>query len=281
MSAPSPVLTWTAVDGTVTVLDGSAGIWWRKGPIGLQAPGPTHTIDDYTAFDGGVLVNRRRSVRGIVLPIYLIHATRVQTLMSQLATMLQGPGKLQYSDGTDTRELRQVIYEAGIDGSGIANKLQRLLAVSLIALDPWWYGPAASQILSTDAPTAFDAALSFDSVLPFDGGGSTAVLVLGDIEAYPVFTVTGPVTTLVAGSGGLSWAIASPLGASDTLVVDHRPSSRGPRKNGGTVDWSLLTQASRLFPLAQGAAVAVTTGATGTTGATQLVMSYEPRYLTP
>lgn len=281
MSAASPVLTWTAADGSVTVLDGSTGIWWRKGPIGLQAPGPSNTIDDYASFDGGVLVNRRRSVRAFVLPIYLRHATRVQTLMSQLATMLQGPGKLQYSDGTDTRELRQVIYEAGIDGSGTANKLQRLLAVSLVALDPWWYGPPASQVLSTATSTAFDAAISFDSALPFDGGGAIAVVVAGDVEAYPVFTVIGPATTLVVTSGGFAWSIASPLGASDTLVVDHRPSSRGPRKNGGAVNWSLLSESSRLFPLQQGPATTVITGATGTTGATQLIMSYEPRYLTP
>lgn len=280
MSAASPVLTWTAADGTVTVLDGSAGIWWRKGPIGLQAPPPTNIIDDYTSFDGGVLVNRRRGVRGFVLPIYLKHATRVQTLMSQLATILQGPGKLQYSDGTDTRELRQVIYEAGIDGSGTANKLQRLLAVSMLALDPWWYGPANSQALSTAAATAFDAAISFDAAIPFDGGAAVGVTVVGDTDAYPVITVQGPATSLVGTCNGLTWALAVTLGASDVLVVDHRPGSRGPRLNGGGVDWSLLIEASRLWTLPAGVA-SVIVGIAGTSGATSIVMSWEPRYLTP
>lgn len=280
MTAASPVLTWTAADGTVTVLDGSAGIWWRKGPIGLQAPDPTNTIDDYTSFDGGVLVNRRRSVRALILPIYLIHATRVQTVMSKLAAMLQGPGTLQYADGTDTRMLKQVIYEAGIDGSGIANKLQRMLAVSMIALDPWWYGPANSQALSTGAVTAFDAAISFDAAIPFDGGVGAGVTVLGDAEAYPVITVIGPATTLTVSANGLSWSIAVALLSTDTLVVDHRPGSRGPRLNGGAVDWSLLTEASRLWTLPAGS-TSVVSGIVGGTGATSIIMAWEPRYLTP
>ena len=64
------------------------------------------------------------------------------------------------------------------------------------------------------------------------------------------------------------------------MVIDHRPSSRGPRKNGGVVDWSLITEDSRLFPLAQGT-TAIGTGATGMTGATKIVMAFDGRYLTP
>lgn len=275
-------LTWTDAAGVSTVLDGSAGIYVLVDPIGLEAPNPALSIDDYISFDGGVLVNRRRPARSIALKLRLEHPTRIEITVAALAAMLQGPGTLTYSDTVQSRTLRQVIYEAGLDGSGESvAAIRRIVVVSLLALDPWWYGPAASQVLPTAAPTGFDAALSFDSTLPFDGGGSVAVPVAGDVDAYPVFTVIGPTTTLVVSSGGLAWQVASPLGASDTLVVDHRPSSRGPRKNGGAVDWSLLSQASRLFPLARGAAVTVITGATGTTAATQLIMSYEPRYLTP
>lgn len=273
-------MTWTDVDGNATVLDGSAGIILRDEPIGLEAPNPSDTIDALVAFDGGVLTNRRRPVRSIALGLFLEHATRVETVVAQLAVMLQGPGTLRWADDVNTRTLRQVIYEGGLDGSGVVTPFERSMVVSLIALDPWWYGTAVSQILSTGAVTAFDAAIAFSSVTPFDGGGSMAVTVTGDAEAYPVFTITGPATTLTVGSGGFAWQIASALGASDTLVVDHRPTSRGPRMNGGAVDWSLLTESSRLWPLAQGL-TAIITGATGTTGATRVLMAWEPRYLTP
>lgn len=273
-------LTWTDAAGTATVFDGSDGISMLVNPVGLEAPNPTNTIDPLVAFNGGVLVNRSRPVRSIALALYVEHATRVETAVAELASMLQGPGTLVYADDVQSRTLRQVIYETGIDGSGPGNLLARSLVVSLLALDPWWYGPAVSQLLPTVAVTGFDAAIAFDSVTPFDGGGSVAVAVTGDVEAYPVFTVAGPATTLTVGSGGFAWQISSTLTSSDTLVVDHRPSSRGPRKNGGAVDWSLLTETSRLWPLAQGL-TPVITGATGTTGATSVVMSWEPKYLTP
>lgn len=275
------VMTWTAANGTSTIIsDGSAGITLRADPVGLEAPNPTNTIDDYIAFDGGVLVNRRRPVRSVALGLYLEHATRVETVVAQVASMLQGPGELEWDDGVNTRSLRQVIYEGGLDGSGDVNLLQRSMVVSLLALDPWWYGPANSTALSVASPTAFDAAIPFDDVIPFDGGASAPVSVVGDTDAYPVITVTGPATTLTVGSGGLSWSINSALIAGDVLVVDHRPGSRGPRKNGGLVDWTLLTQASRLFALAPGT-TSVISGSTGSTGATTITMQYEPRYLTP
>lgn len=275
------VMTWTDADGNATVIsDGSAGITLRANPIGLEAPNPTNVVDDYIAFDGGVLVNRRRPVRSVALGLYLEHATRVETVVAEVASMLQGPGELEWADGTNTRSLRQVIYEGGLDGSGDVNLLQRSMVVSLLALDPWWYGPATSEALSVASPTAFDAAVSFDAVLPFDGGAAAPVTVLGDTEAYPVITVTGPATTLTVGSGGLSWSINAALIAGDVLVVDHRPGSRGPSLNGGLVDWSLLTQASRLFTLAPGT-TSVISGSTGSSGATTITLEYEPRYLTP
>lgn len=276
------VLTWRDANSVATVLSEANGYKVLRPAMGLGAAAPQNNIENYVAFDGAALTNRRRGTLPVLLPVLVRDAARAQTLIAALAKMLQGPGQLEYADGTNTRYLKSVIYEGGLDGNmaDAVNPLWRKVAVSLLALDPWWYGPATSQVLSTASPTTFDAAVSFDSVLPFDGGGSTAVPILGDTEIYPVFSVTGPATTLVVSSGGFGWAIASPLGGGDTLVVDHRPSSRGPRKNGGAVDWSLLTQSSRLFPVAQGT-TAVITGATGTTGATVLVMSYDPRYLTP
>lgn len=273
-------LTWIDAAGTATVLDGSAGILLQADPVGLEAPNPTNTIDEYAVFDGGVLANRRHPVRAIALGLYLEHATRVETVTSGLAQMLQGPGQLRWSDDVNTRTLRQVIYEAGLDGGGVSNLLEATRVVSLLALDPWWYGTAQSQILSVGAVTAFDDALAFDSVTAFDGGGTVAVPVLGDVESFPVFTITGPADTLVIGSGGFAWQLAAPLVAGDTMVIDHRPSSRGPRKNYGPVDWSLITENSRLWPLVNGL-TAIISGATGTTGATAIVMAYEPRYLTP
>lgn len=262
------------------MLDGSTGVTMLDDPVGLESASPTNRIDRYMAFDGGVLVDRRHPVRSIALPLFVEHATRIETAVAALATMLQGPGQLVYADDVNVRTLRKVIYETGIDGSGITTMTQRSLVVSLIALDPWFYGPAQSQSLAVATATAFDAAVTFSAVLPFDGGGTVGVVITGDAEVYPVITVTGPATTLTVGAGGITWATAVALLAGDTLVVDHRPGTRGPAKNGGVIDWSLLSEASRLWTLPVGTQ-SVISGATGSSGATSIVVAWEPRWLTP
>jgi hypothetical protein len=161
-------LTWIASDGTRTNLsDGSAGIIARHAPIGLEAPVPVNTIDE-ALFDGAVLVQRRKTSRSIAIGFFLEHKTRVETPIAVLARLLQGPGTLEWRDDVNVRTLTQVIYEAGIDGSGDVNLWQRSLVASLIALDPWWYGTQQSQLLVISAPTLFDAALEDPLIHDFE-----------------------------------------------------------------------------------------------------------------
>ena len=275
-------MTWIdAAGGETNISDGSAGITLLDNPVGLEVPTPTNNIDEYAAFDGGVIINRRRPVRQIALAVYIEHATRVETMIEQVASMFQGPGQLRWTDGLQSRTLKQVIYEGGLDGSGIFTLRERVPVISLLALDPWWYGAQQSTVIPFAAPTSFDAALAFSSLFPFDGGGSVAVPIDGDGDVWPTFTVTGPETTLTIGSGGITWQLAAPLAAGHTIVVDHRPGSRGPSLDGAPIDWSLLTEASRLFALAAGTGTSVIIGASGTTGASTVTMTWEPRHLTP
>lgn len=275
-------LTWTDVNGATTALDGSTGIRVTRGALGLDVPPMTNVADPYVTFDGSALISRRRNARQIALPLYVKHASRAQTPLAALAVAFQGPGRLRYADGTVDVELRNVIYDGGLSGdqSRVVSKSWRRVVASLLALDPWWYGAAQTQALSTATPTTFDAAIGFSTAIPFDGGSSQSVIVAGAGEAFPVITVNGPMTTLTVTTGGLGWSIASALGSSDVLVVDTRPGSRGPRLNGAAVDWSLLTEASRLWTLQPGTN-SIVAGATGTSGASAIAMTWEPRYLTP
>lgn len=275
-------LTWTDADGATTDLVRSQGLLIERGPIGLDTPPVDNILSPFIVGDGSALTNRRRTPRQIILPFHLEHGTRVQTRVAQLARMLQGPGTLTWSDATNTRTLKRVIYDAGLGGdlSKPASPVWRKAIVSLLALDPWWYGPTESQSLTIAAPTAFDAAIPFDSAIPFDGGASSSISIDGDAEAYPVFTVTGPADTLVVTDGVLAWQLAAALGAGQTLIVDTRPGTRGPRLSTGSVDWSLLTGASRLWSLST-STTSITASVTGSTGATSVIVQWEPRWLTP
>lgn len=279
------VLTWTSATGTVIAFNAHGGIGYTmiRGALGLDAPPTQNTVDPYITFDGSALISRRRNARSVALPLLIKHATRAQTLVSALASALAAGGTLQYADGTVTYTLRNVIYDGGMQGDQreVASPLWRKVVIDLLALDPWWYGASTSTTIGTGGTTAFSAAISFDAAVPFDGGNTTSVSITGDAEAYPVITAVGPYTTLTVGDAfGLSWSIAAALSASDTLIVDHRPGSRGPRLNGGAVDWSLLTAASRLWTLPAGS-TSVVGSASGTTGASSVSMAWEPRHLTP
>lgn len=275
-------LTWTDADGASTDLVRSEGLLVTRGPIGLDAPPVDNVLGQFTATDGASLTSRRRTPRQVILPFHLEHGTRVQTRVAQLARMLQGPGELTWTDGTSSRKLRRVIYEAGLSGdlSAASSPTWRRAVVSLLALDPWWYGESTSVPLSIAAATAFDAAIPFDDAIPFDGGASTSITVDGDADAFPVVTVVGPVSALTVSNGVQAWQLAAAVASGATIEVDSRPTSRGPRVLGGETDWSLLTEGSRLWTLPAGSA-SIVANATGTSGATSITAQWESRWLTP
>lgn len=285
--------TWTAADGTTIELNDPAGSGVRivEGASGLDAPPVALNISGLVGRDGGVLTNRRRPSRALVLPLVVTSTSRVMDTVGELARKLQGPGTLVLDDGTNTRTLRDIVYEAGIDGPMTREThlvpspgLQyRKMVVSLIALDPWWYGAETSFELSYGADTGFDdASVSFDDAgVGFDGSSSTATTITGDAAASPLVTITGPFTTCQVGiAGGETLEIAATLADGDVITVDTAAGNRGPRINNGGIDWSLLTAGSRLFDLPVGA-VTFVVGATGDGASSAVEVAYEPRLLTP
>jgi hypothetical protein len=230
------------------------------------------------------LVKSRRTVRPIILPLMLTDPTRVQTKVASIAAALVGPSTITISDGTVTRSLLNVIYEAGLEGvrsREMAGQTWRKFAVSLLALDPWWYGASTSVQLTFAAAVAFDAAITFNNAIGFDGSDANPVTVSGYATAFPTTTITGPFTTLQVGvAGGQTFTLAAALAAGSTIIVDTKPGNRGPRLNAGAIDWSLLTPASRLWELPVGSSV-LNAAATGTTGASIVEVAWRERWLTP
>ena len=274
--------TWFAADGTVFELSEANGVRFLRGAHGLDAPPTALNLESRVSADGAGLVGRRRDERRVILPLRLTHPTRVRSLAAELYDLFQGPGTLRFDDGVSQSDLTQVIYEAGLEGDGKGLVNWRHVPVSLIALDPWWYSAEQFAQLDTSQVTLSDdpAVLSDDPLVPANGGGTQALGIAGSTEASPVFTITGPFSTLsVAVAGGQGFELAGALAAATVVTVDMRPDSRGPSM-GGVLDWSLLTPASRLFALPRGA-VTLLVSATGTTGDSQVDVSWRPRRSTP
>lgn len=278
-------ITWTDADGVNHDLYDPTAWIVVEGALGLEAPPMTNTVAPFVGLDGAALIKRRRPVRPIVLPILVRHPTRALTQIAAVAKALQGPGELTLADGTNTRTLLDVYYEYGLEGSRVRSAgsagTWRRFVVSMVALNPWWHDAATVAAISTGAVAFDDASTDFDAAIDIDGRAETTLTVNGDTTALPTWTIDGPYSSLiVANQGGQSFQLASALADGSRLVIDTRPGNRGPRLNGGAIDWSLLTADSRLWELPAGSPV-VACGAAGDDAGSAVSVSYRQRWLTP
>lgn len=282
--------SWTATDGTVIALDGSAGVTVMRGAAGLDGPPVANTLDARINA-GSVLVHQRRPARAFTLPL-MVDTNVISE--GEVISLFQG-GTLTADSG---RELREVIHEAGLEGvwsvdsGGVTGLSHRKFAVSLLALDPWWYGATQSVSGTFAAGTAWDAAIAWDADIPWNGGDSVSVVNMGDAATPVLVVVTGQadeVSMSVDGVGG--WTTAAAISSGAYLSVNGVPNSppgigphRGPHGQfAGSdlpIDWSLLTPGSQLFELPPGESSLIV-GATNTDGNSAWRLVWSPRYLSP
>lgn len=268
-------LTWIDADGVALPLTPDRGFQVERGLYGLDAPPVMLNTEPVTTDDGSLLVHRRTEQRSVLVPLFVnLPTVHPRQLVGHLARVFRGPGRLQVSDGYHIRELRNVYYEAGLEGDEGRNVAApgawRKVVVSLLALDPWWYdieGPQSQDLETAIGIPAF-----------------TSVTVEGDADALPVWTFTGPWTTcavgFTVGSGG-TIELATGLGPGMVMYVDTRPGELyGPRLDGFDVDWTLLTADSRLPKFPTGQFTLITSG-TGNDSSSSVAVEWGERWLTP
>jgi hypothetical protein len=287
-------LTFVSADGSVWPLDGSVGVRTINQDEGIFTIPTDLVVEQRVGSDGAVLVNIRRSPRRVSLHFLLepTGATNLLTLWGQFFRSLSVGGSLVYEGPTGTRELRQIVLEGpdrSMTGQDLQFRTDDAYQVSLLALDPWWYGAAVQESFTFGEPTAWDAAIAWDSALPWNGGSAMLVTIQGDADALPLWTITGAVDELIVSNGVQSWTWVHTLASGDYGTVDHRPGTRSPRLGSGLNGvaessfglWFLLSNQSTLdWGLAPGENSLVVSVA-GDDGSSALSMWYEPRYLVP
>lgn len=279
---------WVAANGSTLLLDGSQGVKVERGVVGLDGPPIRNTIDARVG-DGATRVSFRRPERAFTLPLIL--DTDVVSARAVVAAF-QGPGELHAASG---RVLRSVVYESGLEGvwsveaGGVTGLSHRKFALSLVALDPWWYGIEQSASGTFGAGTAWNAAVAWNANVPWDGGASRRVSNTGDVATPVDVVVKGAATTASFSVGGMGgWVTAATILTNEFLSVSGDAGDRGPRRGpaghfagaDGPIAWNLLTEGSQLFDLPAGQSSLVF-GATGTDGNTAWSVFWSPRFFTP
>lgn len=253
ISVPSGADTISFVDpeGNETVL------LHQKGMTGRWMPPVMMSDETVPGQDGTRFRQVRYDARQVVVPVVLLEESRadyraaIRTLVRRLDPK-RGEGILRSTWAGQTRELA-CRY---LDGMGFDERFLNIGTPSLLfrAFDPFWTD-------GSDTAVAVGAtSASFFPFFPLRLSGSevyadTTVDNDGDVEAWPLWTVTGPgndpiLRNLTTGKSidltGLS------LAAGETVEIDTRPGIKTVRDGAGANLYGSMTTASSLFPLAEG-----------------------------
>jgi hypothetical protein len=242
--APSPtrpqpkIFTWTAPGGDVIPLcDQGAGYLSLKGRAGMGMI-PREVIYDANPDGGGIFRTIQDQVRVISYPLriqgdtqtlYLERYRRLQRGFRHRRGGVDVPGTLTVGLPDGTSRSISAFYLGGLDPEEA--ELDDLLAVGqnhprleFLALDPYWTGGDISYTWASSA-----ASVPFFATMPVHLSasqvlGNVTADLPGDADSYPIWTLTGPGTPLLANdTTGSELVFAEEIPDGTVVTIDTRP----------------------------------------------------------
>jgi hypothetical protein len=165
----------------------------------------------------------------------------------------KGEGTLTVVAGPSPGRYLRCAYDAGLDA--LTEGAQMGEAVLLFrAAYPYWLDSLEQAATFTQGA----AVTEWFPFLPLVLGASDAfaaltITVAGDVQSWPIVTVTGPGQQVTARNltTGLEWTVQTTLAADAVLTVDTRPGRKQVTIDGANA-YPLLTADSSLWPLEPG-----------------------------
>ncbi|WP_241836216.1 phage tail domain-containing protein [Streptomyces sp. JS01] len=284
-----PLVSFTDPGGATTLLtDWERGWVVQPGIKGLDMPDYAMATDESPGIDGYEVRQVRAQGKTISIPIAFwandsraAYLARRRTFIRALNPKRgQGTLTLTQPDG-DVRSIG-VRYQDGMEGDESLDAAGRRWCIGVVtfaAPSPYWTGGEVTTEWKNSAGG------DFFPFLPLVVGdsqvlGSVTVENDGDDDAFPVWTIKGPATsvTLTNTTTGQTLVLTRTITGADTIVIDSRERRQTALLNGVTNLWPNLSNASALWPLETGVNKLTLTVA-GSTSATSVRMTYQPRYL--
>jgi hypothetical protein len=293
-------ITGSDGQGEEIPLSGITGTDWPvvfllAGATGLDMPPMELHADASPNLDGSIYRGARAAQRDIMLPVFIWGVDRkslLDTKRSLISALNPKNGacvlKFVESDG-QPRYLR-AYYKAGMEGDESADNAGfrwMKLGLQLTAFDLWFYADTLHV-----AQWRFGEADPFltPAFLPFalsEGLPSTTQLPVvnpGDIEAWPVWQITGPVLSLrFTGPDGAAFALGpsssggAVIPADRVLTVDTRPGYKTLTDDEGMNYYPLLAAGPQLWSVPPGTSMTTLTVVIGS-GQASVRMTLTPRY---
>ncbi|MFF4815279.1 phage tail domain-containing protein [Kitasatospora sp. NPDC001309] len=254
--------------------------------------------DDSPNLDGSIYRGSRVAARQVMIPVYLHGVDRrsLRELKRRLIRAVNpknGPCLIRITEGDSQTRTLTVFYKDGLQGDeGVDSAGFRWTRYGLqfTAYDPWWYGPdlqvaewsfSGGKPLLTTGKGLFPLSLS-QGVL---SNSSVPIVNPGDVEAWPVWQLKGPVRgfQLTGPDGGSFGISAGATGTPDAvpagrvLTIDTRPGVKSIRDDQGVNLWPRLDGSPALWPVPAGNSKASVNLAAGGPAAS-LRLTFRPRY---
>jgi phage-related protein len=279
------VTVWVDAEGSMLPL----AVEWRAS--GRFAPPTEREEEAVPGQPGARLRTVRHGVRDFSLALW-ITGTDEADLRTQMRALtysmdgVRGDGRIRVTaPGGDQREIACRVT-AGLEmtevlGDTSGPTAQRAV-VTFRAVDPYWQdttdtasGPWAQGGTAAGFFPFFPLRLTSSEVL------ATAIVDnLGDVDAWPVWTIAGPGSTITLRnqSTGKVLTLDTTLLGGESVVIDTRPGYKTVTKNDGSNLYGSLSSASSLWSLQRGAnSIQIEIG--GATSATSVSVLRRHKYL--
>jgi hypothetical protein len=298
-SPPDPTVTdriqvvWTAPDGSDWPLTLDGQPWQLQNAAQLFGVAPVALATDPYPLFGARVRHDQPQPRIITLPVQVRAADSVTFRAAWRAlgvafaqTRRLGPGTLTvfYADGT-SRQIR-AWYQAGYDGQPGSGWFDDTAVVALFCEDPFWSDTVPTTVFRDHIAASSPFLNPFLTVSSSRTLGDTVINNPGDVEAWPVWTITGPTSGLDATNNTTGQSFSLDPNATDiahgnlllgetVTITTLAPTVRGP---GGAVWTAALNwPGARLWWLEPGDNH-VTFSASGSGTGTSVTLRFYPRY---
>lgn len=278
-------ITWTGWDGSVWDLtDETGGVFaTNDGSVGFGfAPADIFTSSS-AALAGSRYRGSRTGERRIRLPLQVYAGSSAAWFAMEkrfwLTMRRDRPGTLTVVQKS-TGEARSVAARFVTDGQpaythdpgarGWAD-----YSVELLAEDPYWRGAPIRRTFAGSAPVDFLPDAPGDPFVISEGSNLSTATIRnpGDVDAWPVWTVSGPTTAVTLGVGSAEIGVPGELMGDDVLVIDTDPRRQSATLNGVRVRGVLSPHDFAPIPAGGDATLSLAVTGTGS-----VVCELVPRY---
>lgn len=269
-------MTWTGSDGvTWDLCTGSSGLALGAGVRGLNMPPTRRHVTTSPAVAGSRRRGWSTDEREVFWPLRVFRdgeGADAQAWIDLDAAFWSSmhpdkPGVWSVESPNGKRSLACVFDNDGGHSTETIPTLRgwETYGIYLAAESPYWVGEPVRRVWSQSGPVSFYGS---SGATPFNISSASNLATAtvtnpGDVDAWPVWTITGPCTSVTVGVGGRTVTYPLPVAEGSTLVIDSAPEKRAAQLNGSNVYRQLSSWDFAPVPAGQDRSLSLSMAGTG------------------